>query len=168
VGYAIGELRAAGASTIVVVLGADADRVRLALPAAPDLVVALNPQYAAGRSSSVRAGTRALPADAAVVIQSVDQPCPATVIEQLYGAVETTGADIVVPVFEGRRGHPVCVSGRLLPELATVREEDQGLRSLVHRHADTTLEVPVPTAAILLNLNDPAAYEAAYAARGSP
>jgi molybdenum cofactor cytidylyltransferase len=108
------------------------------------------------------------PNTAAVLVQSVDQPCPASVIELLYRAVETTGANVAVPVFGGRRGHPVCVSWRLVPELATVREEDQGLRAVVRRHADATVEVPAPTASILLNLNDPAAYTAAYTAKGLP
>jgi molybdenum cofactor cytidylyltransferase len=168
-GYAVSQLRAAGASSIVVVLGAHAERVRLALPAIPALVVALNTHYAGGRSSSIRVGAEALPPNAAaVLVQSVDQPCPASVIELLYRAVETAGANVAVPVFGGRSGHPVCVSGRLVPELATVREEDQGLRAVVRRHADATVEVPAPTASILLNLNDPAAYAAAYAAKGLP
>jgi CTP:molybdopterin cytidylyltransferase MocA len=167
--YAVGQLSAAGASSIVVVLGAHVERVRHALPSSPGLVVAVNPRFAAGRSSSIRVGAEALPPGAtAVLVQAVDQPCPASVIELLYRAVETTGANVAVPVFGSRRGHPVCVSGRLVPELATVQEEDQGLRAVVRRHADTAVEVPVPTASIFLNLNDPAAYAAAYAAKGLP
>jgi CTP:molybdopterin cytidylyltransferase MocA len=82
--------------------------------------------------------------------------------------VETTGADVVLPVFGGRRGHPICVRGRLIPELTIVREEDQGPRAVVRRHADRVLEIAVPTADVLLNLNDPAAYAAACSARSTP
>ena len=71
------------------------------------------------------------------------------------------GAEVALPVVGGRRGHPVCLAGRLLPELYDVREETQGLRGVVRRHA--VREVPVSDDEPLLNLNDVSAYEAAYA-----
>jgi molybdenum cofactor cytidylyltransferase len=167
VGYAIRELVAAGASNVVVVLGAGAEQVRAALPSGEGVVAVVNPGYAAGRSSSVRAGAVAVPPGCgALVIQSVDQPCPAEIVDRLYRAVESAGVDVAIPVFGGRRGHPLGLSGRLIRELAAVREEDLGLRAVVRRHADTTVEVSVGSDVIHLNLNDPATYEAAYRAAG--
>jgi molybdenum cofactor cytidylyltransferase len=168
VGYAIRELLRAGASLIVVVLGSDAEQVIEVLPHNRDVVPVFNPNYASGRSSSVRAGAARVPADAqALILQSVDQPCPAEIIELLYRAAENDGVDVAIPVFAARRGHPVCISGRLIPELAAVQEEDQGLRAVVRRHADSTLEVPVTSDVIHLNLNDPAVYQAAHRAASS-
>jgi molybdenum cofactor cytidylyltransferase len=166
-GYAIRELVAAGASRVVVVLGAGADQVLAALPGCEGVVPVVNADYAVGRSSSVRAGAAAVPPGyAALIVQAVDQPCPAEIAEGLYQAVEADGVDVAIPVFGGRRGHPLGLSGRLIPELAAVREEDLGLRAVVRRHADTTVEVPVSSDVVHLNLNDPAAYEAAYRAAG--
>jgi molybdenum cofactor cytidylyltransferase len=93
-------------------------------------------------------------------VQSVDQPCPAEVLEALYTAVER-GADVAQPTFGGRRGHPVCVAASALAELREVEEATQGLRAVVLRHIDKLAEVPVTSDAVLLNLNDPAAYAAA-------
>jgi molybdenum cofactor cytidylyltransferase len=164
-GYAVRELVTAGAATIVVVLGADAERVLAALPDGVAVTPVVNPDYASGRSSSIRAGAAAVPRDSgALIVQSVDQPCPAEIIQRLYQAVETAGADLAIPAFDGRRGHPLGLAGRLLPELTTVREEDQGLRAVVRRHADTTVVVPVSSDVVHLNLNNPAAYAAAYQA----
>jgi CTP:molybdopterin cytidylyltransferase MocA len=113
---------------------------------------------AAGRSSSLRLGATALGQADAVLVQSVDQPCPPAVVGALFEAVEQ-GAEIAIPTYGGRRGHPICVAGHLLPELRLVTEEDQGLRAVVRRHG--AHEVPVGTEQVLQNLNDPAAYAAA-------
>jgi molybdenum cofactor cytidylyltransferase len=162
VGYAIRELVAAGATRIAVVVGADAEQVLAALPDSDAVVRLVNREYATGRSGSIRIGAAAIPpACRALVVQSVDQPCPATILRALYEAVEQDDVDVAAPVFGERRGHPICLSGRLLPELTRVREEDQGLRAVVRRHAESRREVPVDSAVIHLNLNDRASYEAA-------
>ncbi len=58
----------------------------------------------------------------------------------LDGAART-GAPVVIPVFQGRRGHPVYFSRDCWRELATVR--DGGARAVVHAHAADLHEVPV-------------------------
>ncbi len=163
-GYAIRELEVTGASPIVVVLGAEAERVRAALPTMDRVVPVVNPDYATGRSSAIRIGAGALPSGCrAVMVQSVDQPCPAEILESLYRAVEG-GGEVALPIFGGRPGHPICFAGRLISELLAVREEDQGLRAVVRRYAATTVAVPVESDVVHLNLNDPARYRAAFAA----
>lgn len=47
---------------------------------------------------------------------------------------------IVVPVFEGRRGHPVALHRDLWEELAQLKG-DAGARTILHRHAVHTVEV---------------------------
>src|SRR5436190_1514386 len=120
--YAIRELLAAGASDIAVVLGAQAEQVRAALPRLDAVIPVVNPAYEEGRGSSIRVGARAVPpASAAVLIQSVDQPCPAEIITALYETAEADGVDVTLPLFDERPGHPVCLAGRLLPALANVQ-----------------------------------------------
>jgi molybdenum cofactor cytidylyltransferase len=165
-GHALRELRAADAAVVVVVLGAEADKVAEQLPDEPWLRAVVNREFENGRSSSVRAGAHALAGwRGPTVVQSVDQPCGREVIEALYAALERSAADLALPVHAGRRGHPLCVAARLMAELAAVQETDQGLRAVVRRHRATSIEVPVDSAAIHLNLNDPAAYTLAYDAR---
>jgi CTP:molybdopterin cytidylyltransferase MocA len=152
-GAAIREARAAGADEIVVVLGQAAS-----MPSPTGVKVVFNPDEASGRSGSIRLGVAALASNpAAILIQSVDQPCPAAVLQALYDGVSR--AEVVIPTYGGRRGHPVCFAGRLLPELRSVDEASQGLRAVVRAHP--VREVPVASEAVLWNLNDPSAYAAA-------
>ena len=154
--HALVQARLANVGDIVVVLG----------PATRDLQlsgcrVAFNPEPETGRSASLRLGGAELPTDLdAILVQSVDQPTTHDVLEALFGAIPP--AQIAIPTYDGRRGHPICLSGALLSELRAVTEEEQGLRSVVRRH--TTTEVPVTTESVIWNLNDPAAYAAAVAA----
>jgi CTP:molybdopterin cytidylyltransferase MocA len=168
VGYAIRELIAARATRIAVVVGADAEQVLAALPDSGAVAPVVNREYATGRSSSIRLGAAVIPPVCrALIVQSVDQPCPAWILRALYRAAEEDGVDVAVPVSGGWRGHPIGLSGRLLPELAAVREEEQGLRAVVRRHADSRREVPVESDVVHLNLNDRGAYERAYRANGA-
>jgi CTP:molybdopterin cytidylyltransferase MocA len=150
--HAVQQARAAGASHLVVVVGPAMTTVELE----QGVQRVLNPEPTSGRSGSIRLGARALPDDVqAVLVQSVDQPCSAAVISLLFATVEG-GAEVALPTWQGRRGHPVCLAGSLLAELRSVQEADQGLRAVVHRHA--VVEVPVDDPMVSWNLNDPAAY----------
>jgi molybdenum cofactor cytidylyltransferase len=162
--HAVQQARAAGIAHVVVVLG-PATQPLADAPWLADVHVRFNPDPETGRSASIRIGSDALPDDVeAVLIQSVDQPCESDVLTSLFAALEAGSAEVevAVPTYAGRRGHPICLSGRLLSELRAVSEQEQGLRSIVRRHAQ--LEVPVSRASVVWNLNDPAAYTAARSA----
>lgn len=129
--------RRAGADPIVVVSAAG-----LALPAGTVAVTnanALGEQIHSLRLGLARlvsvpvAGTLAWPVDHPYV--DVD-----SVVAVIEGA-RRTRAPIVLPVFEGRRGHPVYFSRGCWQELATVAAG--GARTVVHAHAKEILEVPV-------------------------
>jgi molybdenum cofactor cytidylyltransferase len=155
---AIEEARAAGVQELVVVLGPATQHLQL------DTRSVINPEPETGRSASIRLGAAALPDNLeTVLIQSVDQPVSAEVIRALFDALLGTHT-VAVPTFAGRRGHPVCLSGRLLAELRAVTEQDQGLRAVVRRHTASLVEVPVNSESVIWNLNDPATYASARAA----
>lgn len=155
--YAIHEARSAHVDALVVVLGPATAHLRL------DVTTAFNPDPETGRSASIRIGTAALPDDIqAVLVQSVDQPSPAEVLNALYDALGDS-ADIAIPTYGGRRGHPVCFAASLLAELRAVTEAEQGLRAIVRRHAGRLVEVAVAAESAIWNLNDPQAYAAARA-----
>lgn len=165
--HAIAQARAAGVNHVVVVLGPATQHLEHDARLADLITVRYNPEPESGRSASIRIGTEALPdVVEALVIQSVDQPCDADVLVRLFAGLGSAAADITVPTYAGRRGHPVCLSGRLLAELRHVTEEDEGLRSIVRRHAQLgrVLEVAVNSPSVVWNLNDPSAYAAARAA----
>jgi molybdenum cofactor cytidylyltransferase len=148
--YAIDQARVASVSDLVVVLGPATRHLSLETP------TVFNPEPETGRSTSIRLGASALGDDpSAVLVQSVDQPVPADVLRTLFGVQ----AEVAIPTFKGRRGHPVCLAGSLLEELRQVDEASEGLRAVVRRHR--VVEVPVDDESVVWNLNDPAAYEAA-------
>ncbi len=153
-GHAIEQARAADVSEVVVVLGPATRHLT------PDARTVFNPDPETGRSASIRlaAGAITPPVDA-ILVQSVDQPVWSNVLRALFASVPDDG--IAVPTFGGRRGHPICLSGCLLDELAGVTEEQQGLRAVVRNHA--VVDVPVDDESVVWNLNDPAAYAAAHA-----
>jgi molybdenum cofactor cytidylyltransferase len=160
---ALQQARAAKVLRIVVVLGPATRHLEYSL--GEDVQVGLNLEPDSGRSASIRIGCELMSEDVeAIVMQSVDQPCSADVLEALFDAAQH--AEIAVPTFRGRRGHPICIDGRLLPELRHVTEQEEGLRSIVRRHAQHVVEVPVENEAVVWNLNDPAAYAAARVAAG--
>jgi molybdenum cofactor cytidylyltransferase len=153
--FALQQARAAGVDDLVVVLGPATRHLEIPVK------TAFNPDPETGRSASIRLGAAALGEDlAAIIVQSVDQPVSAAVLAALFEAV-TPSVEVAVPSYLGRRGHPVCLAGRLVTELRAVSEETEGLRAVVRAHAGHVVEVAVEDESVVWNLNDPAAYEAA-------
>jgi molybdenum cofactor cytidylyltransferase len=161
-------LRAGGCAPVVVVVGHEAAGLCAAL-AAEDVVIVENSDYRAGRAGSVRTGAWAVANDSeALLLLNVDQPRPASVVHALIAAWRAADALIVSPTFEGHGGHPSLFAGSLLDELRQVEDATQGLRAVVVRHAAARLLLPWPSAEVLLDLNDRAAYESARSGWASP
>jgi molybdenum cofactor cytidylyltransferase len=152
---------AASIETSVVVLGYYADKITGAIDLSRALVVN-SEQLEAGPIGSIRAGIRALelhPVDGAL-IWPVDRPhVPVSVVTALLDRFRETGGPIVVPVTQGRRGHPVIFARSLFPELAAA-PDGEGARAVVHRDASRVVAVPVTDSAVLEDLNTPADYKA--------
>lgn len=148
-------LRASDLREVVVVLGAEADRVRRDVPLEGTRVV-LNPDYARGMSTSIRAGLRAASPEAeAYLIVLGDQPLvsPSTV-HALVARQETTGARILVPTYAGVRGNPVLLDRSLSAEIESIRG-DVGCRGIVASHEGEVVEVPVDDPGILVDADTP-------------
>lgn len=143
--------------TVCLVLGHEAERLQKGLRLPSNFRVVVNPDYATGRASSLRAGFAALEAEPEVVlVVGVDQPLDARTLDLLASAMTPEDA-IAMPVSGGKRGHPVLFAGRLLAELLAIQEESEGLRAVVRRHPARLVEVPGP----FWDLNRPEDYEQA-------
>jgi CTP:molybdopterin cytidylyltransferase MocA len=121
--------------------------------------VILNPDPAPGPVASLQAGLRALPPQVeAVFFAPVDHPLfsPRTV-RALIQAFREHRAPVVLPSFEGWRGHPVLFSRDLFPELLE-EELPEGARSVVRRYLSTRLQVPVEDPGILADIDTPEDY----------
>ncbi|MBI4328821.1 MAG: NTP transferase domain-containing protein, partial [Chloroflexi bacterium] len=122
-----------------------------------------NSDWETGKATSVVAGVRALPTSVqAVFVVAVDQPRPREVLRALLRRHQESGALVTVPVYRGRRGHPVMFSAALLGELEQVRDESLGIRAVVERHRDETVELLWDDDIVLLDLNTPEVYQEAW------
>jgi molybdenum cofactor cytidylyltransferase len=86
----------------------------------------------------------------------VDHPLVSpSLVSELIAAFDTSGKAIVLPTFEGRRGHPVIFRASLYRELLDA-SPDVGARQVVWAHADQIKQVATEEEGVVLNLNDPA------------
>jgi len=113
-----------GASAVVVVLGAQAERLQEELTGLP-VTIAINPEWEEGMASSLRAGIGALTTSAAeaAVVMLCDQPLvTAETLRGLFTAQATGGQRAVVSVYaDGAPGPPCLFVRALFPELLALR-----------------------------------------------
>lgn len=81
--------------------------------------------------------------------------------------VEANTPSIIVPTFEGRRGHPTLLRWS---HAASIRNwpKDQGLNAYIRAHAADTYEFPWSTDEILLDLDTPEDYQAFLKPKQAP
>ncbi|RJQ81778.1 nucleotidyltransferase family protein [Pseudonocardiaceae bacterium YIM PH 21723] len=127
VSRALRALSDGGCASVHVVLGAQADRVRELLP--EDAATVTADDWAEGMGASLRAGLRAVPADAdAVLVHLVDLPwIGAPVVRRLLGG-EPDRRSLARAAYAGVPGHPVLIGGHWWPELAAAVGGDTGAR----------------------------------------
>ncbi|PYT66177.1 MAG: hypothetical protein DMG41_28895 [Acidobacteria bacterium] len=138
-----------------VVLGADAESIAKAVPLKANEMI-INAQWEKGQLSSIQAAVRKLPAGTdGVLVFLIDHPLiSSALVGELIAQFYKSKKPIVLPVYEGRRGHPVIFSASLYPELLRAPLET-GARAVVWAHADEVEEVPTNEEGCVLNLNDP-------------
>jgi molybdenum cofactor cytidylyltransferase len=138
-----------------VVLGAHAEPIAKAINLKADEIV-INEDWEKGQLSSIQTAIRSLPAGTdGFLLCLIDHPLITTLliqdlIEQFYKSKKP----IVLPVYEGRRGHPVIFSAALYDELLRAPLET-GARAVVWAHANEVEEVSTNEEGCVLNLNDP-------------
>jgi molybdenum cofactor cytidylyltransferase len=138
-----------------VVLGADAQAIAegVKLPAGK---VVINENWEAGQLSSIQAGVRSLPAGTdGMLLCLIDHPL---ISRELVGALVArfyeSGKPIVLPIYKGRRGHPVIFAARVYAELLSAPLET-GARAVVWAHREDVFEMETREEGCILNLNDP-------------
>jgi molybdenum cofactor cytidylyltransferase len=140
-------IRAANSSSltdVVLVLGADADRVRRIAMGRARAV--LNPDYASGQASSLQAGLRALAddVDAAIVLLGDVPGVTAALLDAIVAKQRETGAPAVMSRWRGQR-MPPCLIHRDLWADARALTGDIGMRQ-IHAHRNDVAEVEVSPA----------------------
>jgi molybdenum cofactor cytidylyltransferase len=159
IGHVVDQLLASAVDRTCVVAGHQAERIAAEL-AGRRVEVVVNSAYQSGMLSSVRCGLRALPPQCrAVLVALGDQPSiTSALVDEMLRAFAAGGRDILVPVHQGRRGHPILLSLRFRDEVLS-RYDDVGLRGLLRAHPDDVLELPAASDAILWDMDRPEDYQ---------
>jgi molybdenum cofactor cytidylyltransferase len=142
--------------SLIVVLGAHADRVRPAVPRDERIAIIENPDFARGQLSSLKVGLRAIsPRCDGAMVHLADHPAvaPATfrAVAQEYAR---NRAKITIARHRGRRGHPVLFDRAIFPELMGAPEE-QGARFVVIADPARVTYVDVDDPGVTLDLDTP-------------
>ncbi len=138
----LASLREAPVDERVVVVGADAQRLR-AVCKPYGVRIIENPYWTQGQSTSVLAGLEALGSDVrAAVVLLADQPLVgARAIERLVEAFEE-GAKVAVATYGGRPRNPVLFSREVWPVLEVELSGDEGARPFLRRRPELVTLVP--------------------------
>ena len=142
-----------------VVLGVHAEPISKAIQLSPDEVV-INADWEKGQLSSIQAALRSLPAGTdGILLCLIDHPLiTAALVSDLISCFYESRPPIVLPVFDGRRGHPVIFSSKVYPELESAALE-VGARAVVWAHKHDICEFHTNEEGCVLNLNDPETFD---------
>jgi len=128
-----------GCESVVVVLGAEADRVR-AMAALKGCTVVVNNAWDSGLGGSVKAGLAAVPPGHHALVALVDQPGLTAEAVAALLAVHRPGrvTAAAYPDASGTllRGHPVLFDATLLTAVADSAHGDAGARDFLRAHPE--------------------------------
>ena len=110
--------------------------------------------------SSVQCGIRALPdnTDAVMVFLGDQLSNNELVINTIIEHYISSGKGIVLPVYNGKKGHPLLIDRKYFKDIPELNP-DIGLRELVQKHSDDLLLVDVDEPGILRDIDTKEDYQ---------
>jgi molybdenum cofactor cytidylyltransferase len=144
------------AGVLRIVVGAHAAEISAKLADQRESIVE-NRDWRQGQLSSIQAAIRTLPtgSTAGLLLCPVDHPIiSAALVERLIHEFDSSGRRIVLPLYRGRRGHPLIFHATLYDELLAASPK-VGARQVVWAHVDEVSELATEEEGVILNLNDP-------------
>ncbi|MEO1761296.1 MAG: nucleotidyltransferase family protein [Cyanobacteria bacterium J06629_18] len=143
--------------SVVVVLGAYAEEIKLEIDKLPVQIIE-NADWETGMSSSIRAGINAIQQSHsnldAVIIALADQPLISeAVFNQFIEKYRDTNNKIIAAVYDDIVGVPALFDKNFFSELMNI-EGDRGAKALMRKYRDEVLTIPVAEAAIDIDTKD--------------
>jgi molybdenum cofactor cytidylyltransferase len=134
---------------ILVVLGAGREDL-VDLVKKYDVKFCYNENYKEGMLSSVQCGFKNLPSDIeAILVFQGDQPFIApSVINSVIKAFRSSGKGIIIPVYNGKRGHPLMLDSKYRDQVDKL-DPGEGLRSITHIFSGDVHEIETADPGIL-------------------
>lgn len=157
--HIVDQLLESSIDEVHVVVGNQAERVSREISDRPISIVT-NTNYPSGMLSSVRCGLRKLPLQCQTVLVALgDQPSiTSKLINQMLHSFTARKKSIIVPLYQGKRGHPVLFSMVYRDNVLT-HYDDVGLRGLLYSHPDDVYELTVSTSSVLMDMDYPEDYQ---------
>ncbi len=140
---------------IVVVLGFEAEKILPFVQGQDKVTVVINPRFREGMSASIHHGLRAMnPRATGILIALADQPfIPPEVTNDLIEGFARGDKGIVLPVYQGQRGHPVILDRNKYESELLALEGDVGGKEIVENHPEDVLEVEVFSPEVLIDID---------------
>jgi len=153
---------AEGCDPVVVVVGAHRIPIAHELRDLPVTIVEAEDWWE-GRTASVQAGVRAMPAGHDMLFWPVDHPfVSAKTVEVLRRVAETDLMAVwFIPTHQGRGGHPVLWRSGVLKDVLELRP-DAPIRSLLPEFGPQVRHLEVDDPGVVANVDTPDAWAAAF------
>ena len=132
-------------SRIIVVAGYKIERIREILKDYENVEVVFNKEFEKGMFSSVKTGIARIKTEKFFLLPG-DIPF---VGQDVFKKLLSQKGDIIIPVFKGRKGHPVLINSSLIDEILE-EPEDSNLKLFINKKGLTT--VAVQDKAILIDI----------------
>lgn len=133
------------------------------LLAAERVAVRFDPEVARGMGHSLAAAVRMQPEAAGWLVALADMPFIAPATVAAVADALRAGASLAAPFVRGRRGHPVGFANRWFAPLSSL-QGDQGARDLLANNPAALRQVPCDDSGALIDIDTPAALDAARVA----
>jgi molybdenum cofactor cytidylyltransferase len=163
--HVIATVKQAGVEAILVVVGpAEHELPVLAKKAGADVLIL--PDDTAQMRDTIERGLgwlehhfRPQPGDGWLLLPA-DHPCvEQEIVRQIFAARDSKPCQsIMVPIHDGRRGHPVWIEWRHVAHIRAM-PRSVGLNAYLREHRGEVVEVPVATPSILWDLDTPEDYQ---------
>jgi len=158
---ALDNLQGSRCDEIIVVLGFAVDEVRPLVEGKERVMVVINPQFKEGMSTSIQQGLKEIsPRAKGILIALADQPfIPPEVINALIEGFQGGAKGIVLPVYEGKRGHPVILDRKKYEAELFELQGDVGGKEIVGKHPEDVLEIEVASKGVVIDIDAPEDYQ---------
>jgi len=141
---------------ILVVLGHDAEVINeIVKNVNTHIRTIVNPHYKqGGMSSSIRRGMEEALDSHAIMITPADIPLiPSEVFNQLIVHYLSMSPVVIIPTYEGQKGHPILIDSQLFEYVLNISEEKRGLKEIIELFKDEIVFLPTNSQEILHDID---------------
>ena len=160
INYQVSTLLSSGITEVVIVLGHEAEAIQNEVVRNDKVKCVVNHAYKQGKTSSIKTGLSAFDGISCngVMFLNVDQPRKTETISLLMECHYESSAQITIPTYQRKGGHPIIFDSDLMPELFRVEEKTLGLKYITDSYSKQTQHIEVLDSSVLWDLNTPDQY----------